>query len=92
MSLIDPLTCELASVFTYTYVTANHTKTKNQVYKKNVNGEFSKRNSEKTVFDAYCFNKSYTTFRNKYPTIIHIYGIKKQKKFQKKVICCKSFQ
>ena len=84
MSTIDPLACELASVFSYKYLIANHTKTKNQVSKKNFKWKFSKRNSKKTGFDAYCFNISYTTFRNKYPAIIQIYGIEKQKKFRNK--------
>ena len=83
-STIDPLACGLVSVFTYKYLIANHTKTKNQVRKKNFKGKFSNRNSKKTVFDAYCFNISYTTFQNKYFTIIQIYGIEKQKKFRNK--------
>ena len=83
-STIDPLACGLVSVFTYKYQIANHTKTKNQVRKKNFKGKFSNRNSKKTVFDAHCFNISYTTFRNKYFTIIQIYGIEKQKKFRNK--------
>ena len=41
MSIIDPLKCELASVITYKYLTANHRKTKNPVCKKNVKGKFS---------------------------------------------------
>ena len=83
-STIDPLACELVSVFTYKYLIANHKKTKNQERKKNFKGKFSKRNSKKTVFDAYCFNISHTTFRKKYFTIIQIYGIEKQKKIRNK--------
>ena len=82
--LLILLARELASVFTYKYLIANHTNTTNQVCKNKVKGKFSKRNSKKTVFDAYCFNISYKTFRNKYPTIIQIYGIEKQKKFRNK--------
>ena len=84
MSAVDPLACDLASVFNYKYLIANHTKTKNQVCKKNFKGKLWKRNSEKTVFDAYCFNISFTTFRKKCPTIIQIYGIEKQKKIRNK--------
>ena len=46
-STIDPLDSELVSVFTYKYLIANHTKTKNQVRKNNFKGKFSKRNSKK---------------------------------------------
>ena len=38
MSITDPLTYELASVFTYKYLIVNYTKTKTLVSKKNVKG------------------------------------------------------
>ena len=39
MSIIDPLTCRLALLISYKYLTANHTKTKNPAHKKNVKGK-----------------------------------------------------
>ena len=79
MSIIDPLTCGLASFITYKYLTTNHTKTKNHVKRKILLEKYEKE----LVFGAYCFNISYITFRSKYPTIIQIYGIERQKIFQK---------
>ena len=79
MPVIDPLTCGLASFITYKYLTTNHTKTKNLACKKNVKGKILPEKYKKKVFGAYYFNISYTTFRNKYSTIIQIYGIEKQK-------------
>ena len=78
MSIGDSLTCGLASVVTYKYLTANHTKTKNPVCKKNAKGKILQEKFEN------CFNISYTTLRNRYPTIIQMYGIEKQKKSRNK--------
>ena len=84
MSIIDHLTCGLALIIIYKYLTTSHTMTKNSVCKKNVKGKILlEKHDKKTIFGAYYFNKSYTTFLSKYPLITQIYGIEKQKKFSK---------
>ena len=94
MSTIDLLTCGLAKVITYTYLTTNHTKNINPVREKNVKGRIIQKRYEslQRVFGTHYFHINYTTFRNKYSKIInHIHEI--GKKIQKtRDICWKSFQ
>ena len=81
MSMIDLLTCGLAKVITYTYLTTNHTKNINPVREKNVKGKTIQKEYEslQRVFGTHYFNINYTTFRNKYPKIInHIHEIGKK--------------
>ena len=81
MSTIDLLTCGLAKVITYTYLTTNHTKNINPVREKNAKGRIIQKRFEslQRVFGTHYFHINYTTFRNKYSKIInHIHEIGKK--------------
>ena len=72
MSILDPLTCGFAKVVTFEYLTRNLVKNQNVVPTKNAKGNNLKETYEELQFffgNDY-FKINYTTFRNKYPSIV----------------------
>ena len=72
MSILDPLTCGFAKVVTFEYLTRNLVKNQNVVPTKNAKGNNLKERYEELQFffgNDY-FKINYTTFRNKYPSIV----------------------
>ena len=72
MSILDPLTCGFAKVVTFEHLTRNAIKNQNVAPTKNAKGSNLKETYEKLqlFFGIDYFKINYTTFRNKYPSII----------------------
>ena len=71
MSILDPLTCGFAKVVTFEYLTRNVIKNQNVAPNKNAKGSNLKETYEELqVFGVDYFKINYTTFRNKYPSIV----------------------
>ena len=65
MSILDPLTCGFAKVVTFEYFTRNAIK---NAKGGNLNKTYKKL---QLLFGIDYFKINYTTFRNKYPSIIY---------------------
>ena len=72
MSILHPLTCGFAKVVTFEHLTRNAIKNQNVAPTKNAKGSNLKETYEKLqlFFGIDYFKINYTTFRNKYPSII----------------------
>ena len=72
MSILDPLTCGFAKVVTFEHLTRNAIKNQNMAPTKNAKGSNLKETYEKLqlFFGIDYFKINYTTFRNKYPSIV----------------------
>ena len=89
MSILDPLTCGFAKVITFKYLTRNPSKNGNKVQTTCKKGNDLNKIYEElqTLFGTDYFKVSYTTFRNKYPSIVnHIHSIGKKNTKDKNII------
>ena len=72
MSILDPLTGGFAKVVTFEYLTRNVIKNQNVAPAKNAKGSNFKQTYEELqlFFGIICFKINYTTFHDKYPSIV----------------------
>ena len=72
MSILHPLTCGFAKVVTFEHLTRNAIKNQNVAPTKNAKGSNLKETYEELqlFFGIDYFKINYTTFRNKYPSIV----------------------
>ena len=72
MSVLDPLTCGFAKVVSFEYLTRHVIKIQNVAPTKNAKGSNLKETDEElqVFFPIDYFKINYTTFRDKYPSIV----------------------